>query len=211
MKKTLNEQVTRIKNIMGLNESYEDWGQEDEKYQRVSMDSASDWPKNGENDDYADETFGDGSQESEFSEEEELQEIGMTWLTRIKIDSPKNETMSDEEKGEQSRLFQNQYNGKIAVEFNDGEWFSGDGKKIDIDDFEKYVHGDQMYGRMNSDPVGSREKFRKGRDIEYPSHESKWEGFDQYKDYQRSPEAQNKYMEMIARNRARIANGEKLS
>lgn len=42
-KQTLNEQISRIKNMMGLNEGYEDWFDSGE---RIAKDSPSDWPNN---------------------------------------------------------------------------------------------------------------------------------------------------------------------
>ena len=42
-KQTLKEQLFRIKNMMGLNESYEDWFDSGE---RIAKDSPSDWPNN---------------------------------------------------------------------------------------------------------------------------------------------------------------------
>ena len=128
-KKILNEEISRIKQMMGrINES----------------------------------EFESATPNVSLEEEEELDEIGMYWLTKIKVNSAK--PMSDEKKLGIVQGFQAYYNGKIAVEFEPGEWFDDEGKIDDIDTFEQDVHNNLYAG------YGSHEEKVKTRDAVQKHH-----------------------------------------
>jgi hypothetical protein len=130
-KNILNEEISRIKNMMGRINE-SDYTTEMNPTHNIPMD-----------------------------EEEDLNEIGMYWLTKIKVNSPK--PLSPKKKLQTARAFQMDYNGRIAVEFEPGEWYDWEGKIDDIDAYEKDVHNNLYgdFGGSHEDKVATRERFKR--------------------------------------------------
>lgn len=64
--------------------------------------------------------------------------FGFNYLVKMKIDLSVD--ISDEEKQRISQKIARGWNGHVAIEFNDGEWYGKDGKIDDIDSYEEYVN-----------------------------------------------------------------------
>jgi hypothetical protein len=109
--------------------------------------------------------------------------MGMIWLTKIKIDSPK--PLTDEEKLEMASKFQNSFNGRIAVEFGPNEWYDYNGRIEDIQKYEDHINN-EVYGQFRKSPnAASFEKevrqSRRDPNLEQP-YDSKYTSFDDYQD-----------------------------
>ena len=112
--------------------------------------------------------------------------MGMIWLTKIKIDSPKE--LTDEEKLEMASKFQNSFNGRIAVEFGPNEWYDYNGRIEDIQKYEDHINN-EVYGQFRKSPnAASFEKTvrqdRRDPNLEQP-YDSKYTSFDDYQDKSR--------------------------
>jgi hypothetical protein len=112
--------------------------------------------------------------------------MGMIWLTKIKIDSPKQ--LTDEEKVAMTNKFQNSYNGRIAVEFGPNEWYDWNGRIEDIQKYEDHINND-VYGKYRKSPnAASFEKevrqSRRDPNLEEP-YDAKYASFDDYRDSER--------------------------
>jgi hypothetical protein len=112
--------------------------------------------------------------------------MGMIWLTKIKIDSPKE--LTDQEKVEMTNKFQNSYNGRIAVEFGPNEWYDYNGRIEDIQAYEEHINND-VYGQFRKSPnAASFEKevrqSRRDPNLEEP-YDSKFTSYDDYQDKSR--------------------------
>jgi hypothetical protein len=109
--------------------------------------------------------------------------FGATWLTKIKIDSPKG--LTDEEKHNMADKFQRQFNGLIAVEFEPGEWFNQNGKIEDIGEYENYVNT-EVYGDArerfpnHAEFEANVKKHHRNTEPDSP-HEYQYSSFDDYK------------------------------
>ncbi len=109
--------------------------------------------------------------------------MGMIWLTKIKIDSPKQ--LTDEEKVAMTNKFQNSYNGRIAVEFGPNEWYDWNGRIEDIQKYEDHINNN-VYGEYRKSPnAASFEKTvrqsRRDPNLEQP-YDAKYSSFDDYQD-----------------------------
>jgi hypothetical protein len=108
--------------------------------------------------------------------------FGATWLTKIKIDSPKQ--LSDEEKHQMTVNFQRSYIGPIAVEFDPGEWYNENGKIEDINAYEDYMDN-EVFAKEKEFP--SHADFKAGvkkyhRNTEPDAeHEYKYKSYDDYR------------------------------
>lgn len=112
--------------------------------------------------------------------------MGMIWLTKIKIDSPKE--LTDQEKVAMTNKFQNSYNGRIAVEFGPNEWYDYNGRIEDIQAYEEHINND-VYGEFRKSPnAASFEKevrqSRRDPNLEEP-YDSKFTSYDDYQDKSR--------------------------
>lgn len=109
--------------------------------------------------------------------------FGATWLTKIKIDSPKG--LTDEEKHNMTDKFQRQFNGLVAVEFEPGEWFNQNGKIEDIGEYENYVNT-EVYGDArerfpnHAEFEANVKKHHRNTEPDSP-HEYQYSSFDDYK------------------------------
>lgn len=84
------------------------------------------------------------------------EQMGPTWLMKVKVDTSK--PMSEEDKMKMIKYIGKGANGRVAIEFEQGEWYDNFGKRIeDIDTHEKYVE-DELFG---DEPYRSfREKMK---------------------------------------------------
>jgi hypothetical protein len=121
--------------------------------------------------------------EKEVTHKKPINEIfGASWLTKIKIDSPKE--LSDEEKHQMAGRFQRSYNGLVAVEFAPGEWYNADGKIEDIKAYEEYVntkvyaHERSIEGR--SDFEAEVKKYHRNTEPD-AEHQYKYKSYDDYR------------------------------
>ena len=105
---------------------------------------------------------------------------GMYWLTKIKIDSPEQKT--DETKRKEARMIGSVYNGPIAIEFNDGEWYNANGELINIDKYETEIH-DFFRQQFNVNPEESRSKYGIGSkdNIKDPVYDKRYKGVEDFK------------------------------
>lgn len=109
--------------------------------------------------------------------------FGMTWLTKIKVDSPT--PQSEEEMISTAKNFGGSFNGVVAVEFEPGVWFNSRGEKIDdIDQYEKHVE-DNIYNgdgekSFRDNYKDSIQSTRRNTEPEEP-HTYKYKSFDDYK------------------------------
>jgi hypothetical protein len=108
--------------------------------------------------------------------------FGMTWLTKIKVDSPT--PQSEEEMISTAKNFGSSFNGLVAVEFGPGVWFNSRGEKIDdIDQYEKHVEnniynsdGQKSFRDNYKDSIQSS---RRNTEPDEP-HIYKYKSFDDY-------------------------------
>ena len=110
-----------------------------------------------------------------------LNESGMFWLTKIKIDSP--EEMSVDEKFETAKRFQSSFNGRVAVEFSPNEWYDGNGRINNIEEYEDYINN-HVYGDIRKEPGSSEfekeiRQDRRDPDLEEP-YDAKYQSFGDY-------------------------------
>lgn len=107
--------------------------------------------------------------------------FGMQWLTKLKVDSP--DKLTDEQKLEMARNFQGHFNGRIAVEFEAGEWYDAEKKIDNIDEYEEYVNteiyprGKEPHNQAWKEKIQSSNKSKIGPDAE---HEYRFKSFDDY-------------------------------
>ncbi len=121
--------------------------------------------------------------EKEVTDKKPINEIfGASWLTKIKIDSPKE--LSDEEKHQMADKFQRSYNGLIAVEYAPGEWYNADGKMEDIKAYEEYVNK-EVYARErewsgHADFESGIKKYHRNTEPD-AEHQYKYKSYDDYR------------------------------
>lgn len=112
--------------------------------------------------------------------------MGMFWLTKIKIDS--HNELTDQEKIETARKFQNSYNGRIAVEFGPNEWYDYNGRIEDIQAYEDHINND-VYGDIRKSPNASSfekevRQSRRDPSVEEP-YDSKYNSYDDFEEKER--------------------------
>lgn len=70
--------------------------------------------------------------------------FGIPWLMKVKVDT--SQPMSQEDKMKMVDYIGKGANGRVAIEFESGEWYDNFGNRIeDIDAHEKYVE-DELFG-----------------------------------------------------------------
>jgi hypothetical protein len=123
-----------------------------------------------------------------------LNEMGPTWLTKIKVDLPPG--TSEEEKVATVKKFQSAWNGLIAVEFEPGEWYNTWGKRVDIDEYEREVENKifNSPSDVRFRETGKERWQERGRNTERGSaHQYRYDSFDDHLsgDKDKTPEERN--------------------